>query len=97
MVINLHTIKPIDRETVVEAAQKCGAVVTVEEHQVMGGMGSAVVEVLAENCHMPVQIVGIMDSFGESGEPNELMQKYGLTPEHVISAAEIVLAKKTTS
>lgn len=94
MVINLHTIKPIDRETVVEAAQKCGAVVTVEEHQVMGGMGSAVVEVLAENCHVPVQIVGIMDSFGESGEPNELMQKYGLTPEHVISAAEIVLAKK---
>ena len=94
MVINLHTIKPIDRETVIEAAQICGAVVTAEEHQVMGGMGSAVAEVLSEACPVPIQMVGIMDSFGESGEPGELMQKYGLTPEHVVTAAEAVLASK---
>ena len=94
MVINLHTIKPIDRETVVEAAERCGAVVTAEEHQVMGGMGSAVAEVLSAECPVPVRMVGIQDTFGESGEPEELMRKYGLTAEHIVAQAEKAIEMK---
>ncbi len=84
-VINLHTIKPIDREAIVNSAKKTGVVITAEEHQVAGGMGSAVAEVLAKEHLVKMDFVGIQDSFGESGETMELMQKYGLTAENIVS------------
>jgi transketolase len=86
-VIDLHTVKPIDQETVVKMAAKCGCVVTVEEHNVMGGMGSAVAEVLGENRPVPMKRVGVMDTFGESGDAPELLKKYGLTSEDIEAAA----------
>lgn len=86
-VINLHTIKPIDTEAIVNAAKKCKCMVTAEEHQLAGGMGSAVAEVLVQNYPVPVEMIGINDSFGESGEPEELMKKYGLTAEEIYKAA----------
>jgi transketolase len=83
MVINCHTIKPIDSETIVEAARATGAVVTAEEHQVMGGMGSAVAEVLSQQYPVPMRMIGIKDRFGESGSPDVLMKEFGLD-EHAI-------------
>ena len=94
MVINNHSVKPIDKATLIEAAQKTGAVVTVEEHQVMGGMGSAVLEVLAQNCAVPVRMVGIDDRFGESGDPETLMNAFGLTSGHIVEAAKAAIAAK---
>lgn len=94
MVINNHSVKPIDKATLVEAAQKTGAAVTVEEHQVMGGMGSAVLEVLAQNCAVPVRMVGIDDRFGESGDPETLMNAFGLTSGHIVEAAKAAIAAK---
>jgi len=78
MVIHNHTIKPMDKKTIIEAAKKCGAIVTVEDHQVMGGMGSAVAEVLAENFPVPIEFIGMKDKFGESGDPNELIEAFGM-------------------
>ncbi len=86
-VIDLHTIKPIDMETIVAFAKKCGRVVTAEEHNVMGGMGSAVAEVLVENYPVMMKRVGMMDTFGESGEAGELLAKYGLTAKNIEAAA----------
>lgn len=93
-VINLHTIKPIDTATLIASASKTGAVVTAEEHQVMGGMGSAVAEVLAANFPVPIEFVGIQDTFGESGTPDELMKKYGCKSCNIIEKVEKVLARK---
>ena len=95
MVINNHTIKPIDKATLIEAAKKTGANVTAEEHQVMGGMGSAVVEVLATHCPVPVRMVGIDDRFGESGDPDTLMKAFGLTSEHIVRAVRDILNVKS--
>ncbi len=78
MVVNNHTIKPMDEQTIVQAAQTCGAVVTVEEHQVNGGLGSAVAEVLSRNHPVPQEFIGVQDRFGESGEPGELIEKFGM-------------------
>lgn len=89
-VINCHTIKPLDRETIIASAQKTGRVVTVEEHQISGGLGSAVAEVLAEDYPVPMRRVGMRDSFGESGEPGELLKKYGMTSEAIVEAVEKV-------
>jgi transketolase len=86
-VIDLHTVKPIDSETVVKFAQQCGRVVTAEEHNIMGGMGSAVSEVLGERRPTPMKRVGVMDTFGESGESSELLKKYGLTSSNIEQAA----------
>ncbi|HEY5466872.1 MAG TPA: transketolase C-terminal domain-containing protein [Clostridia bacterium] len=94
MVINNHSVKPIDKATLIEAAQKTGTVVTVEEHQVMGGMGSAVLEVLAQNCAVPVRMIGINDRFGESGDPETLMNAFGLTSGHIVEAAKAAIAAK---
>ncbi len=94
MVINNHTIKPIDSETIVAAAKKCGAVVTLEEHQVMGGAGSAVCEVLAKNYPVPVEMVGMQDRFGESGEPDELIEKFGMGVENIKAAIKSVIGRK---
>ncbi len=90
-VINSHTIKPIDKDTIISAAAKTGAVVTAEEHQIMGGFGSAVSEVLSLNCPVPMRMVGIKDSFGQSGSPSELMNAYGLTDAAIVEAVKDVL------
>ncbi len=94
MVINNHTIKPIDVETIVAAAQKCGAVVTLEEHQTMAGCGSAVCEVLAQHCPVPIEMVGMPNVFGESGTPNELAEKYGMGTKAIVSAVKKVMGRK---
>lgn len=94
LVVNNHTIKPIDRKTMTAAAKKCGAVVTVEEHQINGGAGSAVIEVLAEECPVPVERVGMPDSFGQSGQPGELIEHYGMGKDAIIKAVKRVLKRK---
>ena len=93
-VVNLHTIKPIDSELIRQCAKKTGAVVTAEEHQIYGGMGSAVAEVLAKLHPTPIEFVGIEDSFGESGRPDELMEKYKLTAPHIAEACRRAIARK---
>ncbi len=82
-VINIHTIKPIDKDIILESAKKTGKVVTVEEHSVIGGLGSAVCDVLAENLPTPVKKIGVQDVFGESGSAGELVKKFGLDGESV--------------
>lgn len=82
-VVNMHTIKPIDREVLVQAARETGCIVTVEEHSVLGGLGSAVCEVLAEECPVRIHRIGIRDTFGESGPAAELLHKYGLDGEGI--------------
>jgi transketolase len=85
-VLNMHTVKPIDKEAIIIAAKKTGRIVTAEEHQVTGGLGSAVAEVIAQNLPVPVRMIGMPDCFGESGRPDELMVKYGLTGEAIQQA-----------
>ncbi|MBP1890421.1 transketolase [Clostridium moniliforme] len=87
-VINIHTLKPIDREILVKAAKETGAIVTAEEHNVIGGLGSAVSEVLTEEYPVPVLKVGVLDKFGESGKPNELLEAYGLTAKNIAEKAK---------
>jgi transketolase len=93
LVINCHTIKPIDEQAIVHAAKICEAVVTVEDHQIAGGLGSAVAEVLANNFPVPMEFVGMKDSFGESGKAKELMEKYGLNKEGIMAACKRVIAR----
>ena len=93
-VINISTIKPLDIEAIYESVSKTGCVVTAEEHSVIGGLGSAVAEFLSENCPCPITRVGTRDTFGESGDPDELFKKYGLTAEDIRAAAEISIKKK---
>jgi transketolase len=93
-VVNIHTIKPIDRELIINCAKETGAIVTAEEHSIIGGLGSAVAEVLVENQLAPMIRVGTKDMFGESGKPHELLEKYGLTPKDIISAVRTVLKRK---
>ena len=93
-VVNVHTVKPIDENTITAAARECGAVVTAEEHQLFGGFGSAVCEVLAKNCPVPVEMVGVSDTFGESGNPSDLMKLYHLKDTDIITAVEKVLKRK---
>lgn len=93
-VINLHTIKPIDRTAIVAIAKSTGAIVTAEEHQIMGGMGSAVAEVLAEEFPVPIEFVGMRDEFGQSGKPDELMKHYKLDKDGIMVAARDVVRRK---
>lgn len=93
-VVNCASLKPLDEETIINMAKKTGAVVTAEEHNIIGGLGSAVAEVLGENYPVPLARVGIKDTFGESGRPNELLVKYGLTPKEIIAAVDQVLKRK---
>lgn len=94
-VINCHTVKPMDKDAIIKAARETGAVVTAEEHQVHGGLGSAVAaEVLSQHHPVPVEYVAIMDRFGESGEPEQLMKKFGLSSEGIIKAVRSVLDRK---
>jgi transketolase len=93
-VINLHTIKPIDRNAIVAAAKKTGAIVTAEEHQIMGGMGSAVAEVVVEEFPVPMEFVGVRDSFGQSGTPEELLKFYKVDRDAIKVAVQDVLRRK---
>ncbi len=93
-VINMATIKPIDKALVIESAKKTGCIVTAEEHSIIGGLGSAVAEVLSEECPTPMVRVGVNDTFGESGPAWELLKKYGLSAENIAKAAASAIAKK---
>lgn len=93
-VINSHTIKPLDVDTIASSVQKTGAVVTVEEHQVTGGLGGAVAEALAKEHPVPMEFVGMQDTFGESGAPEELLEKYGMTSKDVVAAIQKVIKRK---
>ena len=93
-VINNHTIKPMDETTIIRLAEQTGAVVTAEEHQIAGGMGSAVAEILVRSHPVPVEFVGVHDRFGESGEPNELLEKFGMGVKDIIEAAKKAVARK---
>ena len=93
-VINIHTIKPIDGDLIEQAARDTGAIVTAEEHQVMGGFGSAVAEEVVQRCPVPMRFIGINDRFGESGEPDELMELFGLLPSDIKAAVKDVLKQK---
>jgi len=94
-VLNMHTIKPLDEEAILKAAEETGAIVTAEEHQIIGGLGSAVAEYVVRNCPVPMEFVGMPDSFGESGEPDELMMKYGMKAMDIVGAVYKVLGRKT--
>jgi len=93
-VINIHTIKPLDTEAVIAALQRTRCAVTCEEHNVLGGLGDSIAQVAAKNSPVPIEMVGLNDSFGESGKPVELLKKYGLDPESIVKAAEKVMARK---
>lgn len=93
-VINIHTIKPLDKEPLIVSAQKTGAVVTAEEHNYLGGLGESVARVLAENQPTPQEFVATQDTFGESGKPDELLDKYGLNAKAIAAKAERVVARK---
>ena len=90
-VIDIHTIKPLDKDIIIKAAKETGKIVTAEEHSVIGGLGSAVCEVLSEECPVKVKRVGQKDTYGESGQPDELLEKYGMTEKDIVSAALEVL------
>mgnify|MGYP003292105763 CR=1 FL=1 len=93
-VINMSTIKPLDTEAIYDSITKTGCVVTAEEHSVIGGLGSAVSEFLSENCPVPLTRIGTRDTFGESGDPDELFKKYGLTAEDIAEAAKLSISRK---
>lgn len=92
MVVNLHTVKPLDQEAVLTAARKTGRVITAEEHQAAGGMGSAVAECLAQHYPVPMRILGMQDGFGESGAPDELMKRYGFSSDAIYQAVKDFVA-----
>lgn len=92
-VINMHTIKPIDRATVLDEARKTGRLMTIEEHSVVGGLGTAVSEVLSDGLPTPLRRLGLQDSFGQSGTPDGLLDHYGLTAPHIASAARKMITE----
>ncbi|WP_121357408.1 transketolase family protein [Flavisolibacter nicotianae] len=93
-IINLHTIKPLDEQAILQSARKTGCVVTAEEHQLNGGLGDAVCQVLSRHLPTPVEMIGVNNSFGESGTPAELMKKYGLDAATIVKAAKKVIQKR---
>ncbi len=95
--INIHTIKPLDEEAIIKSLKKTGCAVTAEEHQKNGGLGDSVANVAAQHCPVPHEYVAVNDTFGESGKPMELLEKYGLTKEHIVAAAETALKRKKSA
>jgi transketolase len=93
-IINLHTVKPIDRDIIISSARETGAIVTAEEHTLFGGLGSAVGEVLAQECPVPIEFIGVKDRFGESGSPAELFKLFELTAEDIVKAVKRVIKRK---
>jgi len=96
-IVNMHTIKPIDRELIIEIACKTGGIVTAEEHSIIGGLGSAVAEVISENSPVPLKRIGLRDRFGQSGSAEELLREYNLTEEDIVKAAEELIKRKGSS
>lgn len=94
IVANCHTIKPLDEKTIASLAKRTGAVVTVEEHQIAGGLGGAVAEALARHEPVPIEFVGMHDVFGESGPPPALLEKYGMGMKDIIAAAKKAIRRK---
>lgn len=94
-VINIHTIKPLDEAAVIHSISKTRCAVTCEEHNIIGGLGDSIAQTAARHCPIPIEYVGTNDTFGESGTPAQLLQKYGLMPEHIVAAAEKVMARKS--
>ncbi len=94
LVLNNHTVKPMDSARIVAVAKECGAVVTIEEHQIAGGMGSAVAEVLAQQNPVPIEFIGVRNQFGQSGEPDELIKHYGMDVDSIITAVKKVIGRK---
>ena len=92
--INMHTIKPLDEAAVIKSLTKTGCVVTAEEHQINGGLGDSIAGVASRHCAVPHEYVAVMDTFGESGTPNQLLDKYGLTTAHIVEAAEKAISRK---
>ena len=93
-VVNMHTIKPIDVHAIKDSVKETGAIVTAEEHQINGGLGSAVAEVVSQNCPCPVEMIGVKDSFGESGSPTQLMAHYGLKDINIVQAVKKAIGRK---
>ncbi len=93
-VINMHTIKPLDREAIITAARETGAIVTAEEHQINNGLGDAVAQVVVRNAPVPVEMVAVNDVFGESGTPNELLQKYHIHKNDIVASVQKVMKRK---
>ena len=93
-VINIHTIKPIDKDIILKAAKETGAIVAAEEHSIIGGLGSAVAEVVGEGCPVPVVRLGVNDEFGHSGKVPPLLEMYGLTTANLIAKVEEALKLK---
>ena len=93
-IINIHTIKPIDRDIIIKAAKETKLIVTAEEHSIIGGLGSAVLEVLSDECPVIVKRIGIPDTFGESGKPSDLLKKYKLTAEEIINQTKEIIKLK---
>jgi transketolase len=93
-VINMHTIKPLDAEVIIQAAQETKAIVTAEEHQINGGLGSAVSEVIVKNCPVPIEMVAVNDSFGETGTPEQLLQKFHLKDVDIVEAVKKAIQRK---
>jgi transketolase len=93
-VINIHTIKPLDKEAILKAVKKTRCVVTAEEHMINGGLGDSIAQLLSSQNPTPIEMIGVNDSFGESGKPMQLMEKYGLTAANIITACEKVIARK---
>ena len=93
-VIDCHTLKPLDVDTIVEAARETGALVTAESNTIVGGLGSAVAEALVEHCPVPMQRIGVRDTFTESGPYLEILEKYGMSARHIAAAVEAVVARK---
>ena len=95
-IINVSTIKPLDKETIITSVQKTGSAVTCEEHNIHGGLGDAVASVLSENYPVPMKKIGVMDEFGQGGKADELLVHYGLTKENIVKAAKEVIKRKYT-
>ncbi|MFN5480395.1 MAG: transketolase family protein [Chitinophagaceae bacterium] len=95
-VINMHTIKPIDKEAILRSITKTGCAVTAEEHNVIGGLGDSIAQVAASSLPVPIEMIGTQDTFGESGKPVELLKKYGLDAEHIAAAAEKAISRKSS-
>ena len=93
-IINIHTIKPLDTEAVLSSIKKTGCAVTAEEHNIIGGLGDSIAQVAAKNWPVPIEYVGTNDTFGESGKPKDLLVKYGLDADHIVAAADNVMARK---
>jgi len=92
--LDMPTLKPIDRTAIINAAKQTGAIVTIEDHQINGGLGSAVAEVLAEDYPVPMARIGLRDTFGSSGEYRQLLEKYGMSPRHIVEASKKVIKRK---